>query len=157
MVEICSLLKYNEDIRHRYFFTISSLPWEKATMSHGASWDSVRNIFVHSLGAADWWLDYLQGESKFSKKAYDDYKSIDEIREYMERVEKRMHDYIDTISDDRLKGKFTLKTDEGDTVEVTAEDILTHVFEEEIHHRGEIIALLWRMNVEPPQMGWKGL
>ena len=32
-----------------------------------------------------------------------------------------------------------------------------HVFEEEVHHRGELIALLWQRNVEPPLMGWKNL
>jgi len=25
---------------------------------------------------------------------------------------------------------------------------------EELHHRGEIIAILWQMNFQPPHMGW---
>ena len=29
-----------------------------------------------------------------------------------------------------------------------------HVIIEEIHHRGEIIAILWQMNIQPPDMGW---
>jgi uncharacterized damage-inducible protein DinB len=33
-------------------------------------------------------------------------------------------------------------------------DVLIHVVIEEIHHRGEIIAMLWQMNIEPPDMGW---
>jgi uncharacterized damage-inducible protein DinB len=33
-------------------------------------------------------------------------------------------------------------------------DVLIHVVIEEIHHRGEIIAILWQMNIEPPDMGW---
>ncbi len=43
------------------------------------------------------------------------------------------------------------------TMKITAEDVLIHVFEEEVHHRGELIALLWQMGIEPPSMGWKGL
>jgi uncharacterized damage-inducible protein DinB len=31
------------------------------------------------------------------------------------------------------------------------------MFEEEIHHRGELNALLWQMGIDPPAMGWKGL
>jgi uncharacterized damage-inducible protein DinB len=31
------------------------------------------------------------------------------------------------------------------------------VFEEEVHHRGEFIALLWQMGIEPPMMSWKNL
>jgi uncharacterized damage-inducible protein DinB len=45
----------------------------------------------------------------------------------------------------------------GEVVRVTAEDVLIHVFEEEVHHRGELIALLWQMEIEPPLMGWKYL
>ena len=33
-------------------------------------------------------------------------------------------------------------------------DILMHVIIEQIHHRGEIIATLWQMNIQPPDMGW---
>ena len=50
-----------------------------------------------------------------------------------------------------------MKNDVEEMTKATAEDVLIHVFEEEIHHRGELIALLWQMGVEPPQMGWKGL
>ena len=32
-------------------------------------------------------------------------------------------------------------------------DMLIHVFAE-LHHRGEIIAILWQMDIQPPDMGW---
>jgi uncharacterized damage-inducible protein DinB len=32
--------------------------------------------------------------------------------------------------------------------------VLIHVIAEELHHRGEIIAILWQMNFQPPDMGW---
>jgi len=47
--------------------------------------------------------------------------------------------------------------DYGKPLEVTAEDVLIHVFEEEVHHRGELIAMLWQMGAEPPIMSWKNL
>jgi uncharacterized damage-inducible protein DinB len=73
----------------------------------------------------------------------------------MEHVENRMVGYLDSLSARDLKGKRKVTCDGGETVEVTAEDVLIHVFEEEVHHRGELIALLWQMNIEPPPMGWK--
>src|SRR5207247_2288014 len=36
----------------------------------------------------------------------------------------------------------------------TVKDVLIHVMAEELHHRGEIIAILWQMNIQPPDMGW---
>jgi uncharacterized damage-inducible protein DinB len=32
--------------------------------------------------------------------------------------------------------------------------VLIHVFTEELHHRGEIIVILWQMDIQPPDMGW---
>lgn len=37
---------------------------------------------------------------------------------------------------------------------IKASDVLMHVFTEEVRHRGEIIAMLWQMDVQPPDMGW---
>jgi uncharacterized damage-inducible protein DinB len=50
-----------------------------------------------------------------------------------------------------------VRNDAVETISVTAEDVLIHIFEEEVHHRGELIGLLWQMGVEPPLMGWKDL
>jgi uncharacterized damage-inducible protein DinB len=36
----------------------------------------------------------------------------------------------------------------------TVKDVLIYVITEELHHKGEIIAILWQMNIQPPDMGW---
>jgi uncharacterized damage-inducible protein DinB len=36
----------------------------------------------------------------------------------------------------------------------TVKDVLIHIITEELHHRGEIITILWQMNVPPPDMAW---
>ena len=68
-----------------------------------------------------------------------------------------MQKYLDPPLSGKLVEKYIVRNDLGETVEVTAEDILIHLFEEEVHHRGELFALLWQMDIEPPLMGWKYL
>lgn len=75
----------------------------------------------------------------------------------MEHVETRMRDYFNSLSTGGLEKKYTVTNDANETVEITAEDVLIHVLEEEVHQRGELIALLWQMGIEPPLMGWKEL
>jgi uncharacterized damage-inducible protein DinB len=157
MVDIRKLLEYNETVRHRYFESFARLSWEEFTENREASFHSIRNIFVHTLGAIDHWLDFLQRERLHSKKKYNEYKTFEEVRSYMEHIEKRMLNYLDSLPAGGLDRTFTAKDDDGKSFEITAEDVLIHVFEEEVHHRGELIALFWQMNVEPPPMGWKGL
>lgn len=35
-----------------------------------------------------------------------------------------------------------------------AKDVLVHVFTEELYHRGEIISILWQMDIQSPDTGW---
>jgi uncharacterized damage-inducible protein DinB len=156
LVEVRQLLEYNEKVRHRYFEALAKLPWEEFVKNREASFHSLRNIFIHTLGAIDYWLDFLRKE-KSSYKEFDEYKTVQDVRARMEYVEKRMRDYLNSLPTGGLKKKYSVTNDANETIEVTAEDVLIHVFEEEVHHRGELIALLWQMGIEPPLMGWKEL
>jgi uncharacterized damage-inducible protein DinB len=157
MVKVRELLEYNQNVRHEYFKKLARIPWREFTKNREASFNSIRNIFIHALNAMDYWLDFVQNEDLHSKRKFDEYKTFDEVRAYMEHVENRMVSYLDSLPAKDLKRKHKVTCDGGEAIEVTAEDILIHVFEEEVHHRGELIALLWQMNIEPPPMGWKGL
>lgn len=117
----------------------------------------MKNIFVHTLSAIDYWLDFLQKQNLRSEREYDEYKTLGQIKAYMEHVEKRMHTYLDSLSIQKLQKTYTIKDDDGKAHKITAEDVLIHVFEEEVHHRGEFNALLWQMGIDPPPMGWKNL
>ena len=157
MVDVRKLLEYNETVRHRYLDKLSKLSWEELDKNREASFHSLKNIFVHTLGAVDYWIDFLKKESLRSRMRYDEYLTIKDVKDYMKHVERRTHDYLSSLTTADLKNKFTVKDENSKNRRVTAEDILIHVFEEEVHHRGELIALLWQMDVEPPPMGWKGL
>jgi uncharacterized damage-inducible protein DinB len=157
MVHIQELLEYNHIVRHRYFNSLTKLSWNDFTKNREASFNSIRNIFVHTLSAIDYWLDFLQKEKVLSKRKFDEYRTFDEVGAYMEHVEKRTHDYLRSLSSKGLKKEYTVTGEDHKATRITAEDILIHVFEEEIHHRGELIALLWQMGIDPPSMGWKGL
>jgi len=157
MFEVRQLLEYNDKVRHRYFEALAKLPWDEFVKNREASFHSLRNIFIHTLGAIDYWLDFLQGEKPHPQKKFDEYQTFQDVRERMEYIEKRMRDYLDSLPLGGLGKKYTVTNDANETVEVTAEDVLIHVFEEEVHHRGELIALLWQIGIEPPLMGWKEL
>jgi uncharacterized damage-inducible protein DinB len=157
MVHIKELLRYNETVRHRYFESFIKLSWDEFTENREASFNSIRNIFVHTLSAIDYWLDFLQKQNLRSKRKFDEYRTFDDVRAYMEHVEKRMEDYLDSLTDKGLQKTYPVTGEEHKKTKVTAEDILIHVFEEEVHHRGELIALYWQMGLDPPEMGWKGL
>ncbi len=157
MVDVRELMEYNHIVRHRYFESFVKLSWDEFTRNREASFNSIRNIFVHTLGAIDYWLDFLQKENLRSKRKFDEYRTFDEVRAYMEHIEKRTSSYLQSLSSKWLGKKYKITGEDHKAIMFTAEDILIHVFEEEVHHRGELIALFWQMGIDPPSMGWKGL
>jgi len=157
MVDVRALIDYNTEVRHRYLAALGKLPWDEFTKNREASWNSMRNIFIHTLNAVDHWLDFLRNEKLHVRRDFDDYKTLDDIRLFMTHVEARMQKYLISLTPEELLTKYMVTNDVDERIEVSAEDVLIHVFEEEVHHRGELIALLWQMEIEPPLMGWKYL
>jgi len=153
VVDIKDLLAYNDVERHAFFEAFGEMSWKEFVKNREASFDSIRNIFVHTLNAIDYWLDFLQNEKQCSKKKFTEYKTLKEIEAYMKHVENRMNKYLQSLKPADLKRKYTGKR-EGRPETVTAEDLLVHVFEEEVHHRGELIALFWQMGIKPPLRGY---
>jgi uncharacterized damage-inducible protein DinB len=108
------------------------------------------------MGAMNHWLNFLQGQDMNRHRDFE-YETMSDVQEYAEQVQERMRKYLDSLTQDELVKKFRLVNDAEESIEVTTEDVLIHVVEEEIHHRGELIALLWQIGIEPPLMGWKNL
>jgi uncharacterized damage-inducible protein DinB len=153
MVDIKKLLAYNDAERRAFFKAFAKLSWSEFIKNREASFLSIKDIFIHTLNATDYWLDFLQNENQRSKKKFEEYKTLKEIGAYMQHVENRMTKYVQSLSSEDLKKKYTGRRREKPET-VTAEDILVHVFEEEVHHRGELIALFWQMGIEPPLIGY---
>lgn len=157
MVDVRALIEYNAEVRRRYLATIAKVPWHEFVKNREASWYSMRNIFIHTLGATDHWLDFLQDEKLRVRRDFDDYKTIEDVQAYTDHVEGRMRNYLNSLTSEQLSKKYAVTNDAGERIQITAEDVLIHVFEEEVHHRGELIALLWQVGIEPLLMGWKYL
>lgn len=97
VIEIKQLLEYNEKVRRRYFEALAKLPWDEFVKNREASFHSLRNIFIHTLEAIDFWLDFLKKENVRPKKEFDEYHAFQDVRAYMECVETRMREYFNSL------------------------------------------------------------
>lgn len=154
MIDVVRLLEYSQELRHRYFDTLSDLSWEDVVTDRGASFGSIRNIFLHCVEVLDGYEHFLQGETGFTRYNYDDYDSMEQINDKLTDVESKVNRYLSTVTPKELSRIVERKRRVGPSTIATVEDHLLNVFQEEIHHFGEFIALLWQMGVTPPHMGW---
>ena len=153
VVKIRKFMEYNDVERRAFFKAFSNLSWDEFTKNREASFLSIRNIFIHSLNSTNYWLDFIQGKNRSPNRKFEEYTNLKDIEAYMKKTEEGVHDYIQTLSTKELKKKHLIVTS-GKPEELRTEDILVHVFEEEVHHRGELIALFWQIGIEPPVIGY---
>jgi Pyruvate/2-oxoacid:ferredoxin oxidoreductase gamma subunit len=99
-------------------------------------------------------MDVISGNATYPRINYNDYDNIEKIIDYLEQVESKANTYLNNITPNELTRKIERKLRDGSTSTVTVEDILIDLFQEETHHRGELIALLWQKDVIPPHVGW---
>lgn len=71
----------------------------------------------------------------------------------MESVEARTQKLIGNTSEEKMKEIIEYTRPDGSVYKNSLEGILAHLVLEETHHRGELIALFWQMNIEPPHIG----
>ena len=134
------LLEYSQFLRHKYLETLSKLPWEDVVKDRGASFPSLRDIYLHIVFVVDAYINYgLQGNPNYPNVNYNEYDSIEKITKYLEDVESRANANLSKMTPEELEKN---------------EVVLLDFFQEETHHRGELLALLWQMDVEPPHMGF---
>ena len=144
-MDIKNLFGYNWYSRRQILKSMAELPWDKVVDSCGASFDCVRDIFIHSLQAEQFWIRRLSEKNtegifdiSFSK-----FSDIDSIQEYADKVEVETNEYLKTLTDEKLQSIFEYAGWNGKINRHKIEDFLLHVIEEEIHHRGELLCLYW--------------
>ena len=126
------LLEYSQFLRHKYLETLSKLPWEEVIKDRGASFPSLRDIFLHIVFVVDAFINYiLQGNPNYPSVNYNEYDSIGKITKYLEQVESKANAYLSKVTPKELAIKVERKLRDGSTFLVAVEDILLDLFQEE--------------------------
>ncbi len=150
-----SIYEYNWRVLQDYCDALSKLPPKELGKNREASHHSLRNIFRHILSVHDGWLNVtVQGESAdpaVRKKDFNEALSMDVLRGYMEKIIAKEKRFLSKLTDKDLDRGVQ---PEWKTRPHPLRDALMQVTFEQAHHLGELIALLWQMDVEPPEMTW---
>ena len=152
------LFEYSQALRDRYLEQLAKLPWEEVVKSRGGSFDSLRDIFLHTVDAEDRLVNYviLERTEDWISQSPDMFRDLDSIRKRAEEVESKVKAYVGKLTQAELERKVNMPRRGMPSISVRVEDVLVHAALENIHHFGELIALFWQIDVEPPHMGWIG-
>ena len=157
-MDIKELFNYNWFCRRKFLKSMAEIPWETVTENCGASFGSIRDIFVHSLQVENSMIRRLAYKSEeaiyemwvpsFNSK----FASMKDIQDYADKVETETNNYLSSLSEKKLASIFEFVDKGWDNKKhrFKVEDILIDLVVEEIHHRGELLCIFWQHDIEPP-------
>jgi len=146
--------RYNARVRRRYLAAILALPPAERLKDRGASYPSLQEVFVHVLDGIFWWLQYVaQDRTSEAEQLPARELTPDRLGAELARAERLATEYLDSLEESDLSEEMVCHLTEGGSsseARFPIADVLWHLVEEELQHRGELNALLWQMNVDPP-------
>lgn len=150
---------YNAFVRQKYFDTLSELPEKELRRDRGASFPTLLDILGHSLGGTETWIVRMSALNGEPFKPFDQPRewSLVDVRRYDSSVEGLVSRFFTRLTDKDLDREYLVPKlppwwDEDFTT--TVRSTLLHVIEHELQHRGELNALLWQIDVDPPITDW---
>ena len=143
---------YNTFVRKKYVSLIAKLPRQTLTKDRGASYPSLLDIQTHILDVCKSWLHACEtGEDLPSPKGL----SVAELKKFGEEVNEYVDSFMKKLKPEDLNKSFQFHPGNGErVVTVNTREMLWHMVEEELQHRGELNALLWQDDIEPPVTDW---
>jgi uncharacterized damage-inducible protein DinB len=142
-----------------YLETFAKLPSAELARPRGASYPTLLEILKHSLDGTSSWIERLSainGEVLTQYKCPDQ-PTLADLREYHEATELQIQEFFRRVRPTDLDRDFLvpkLPPWWDDDFQAPVRGTLLHIIEHELQHRGELNALLWQIDVEPPILDW---
>ena len=148
---------FNARSRRGYFAALRKLPHAELARDRGASFPSMLEVLQHSIGAYRFWLERVSptalGPAPAPPGAE---RTLAEVERYDTQVWPEVQRFLDLLTEDGLRR--TIHLEPGGPFSrrhtLSVRDVLWHLVEEELQHRGELNALLWQIDVEAPVFDW---
>jgi len=150
---ILDLYRYNSRVRQKYLRAIWKLPPRQRYRDRGASFPSVVDIYMHVLDAYRWWFrSVYRGDAGFDEYPVGRRYSRSEAERETASVDRLIQKTLREIGPRGLTQNVSWKGRRP--FKISVRRMLLHMAEEELQHRGEMNALLWQLDVDPPVTGF---
>jgi len=150
-----TIVRYNHDCRRRFAdFFVDSVPWDVLVENQETSHQNIANAFMHGCNMEDWWLHFVLPGKAWSGPKYDGFTNAEAMRARVVEVERKTQEFLDGLRPQDLDRRYDVSAAGMGFASATLGDILVETALEDIHHRGEIMAMLWRRDIEPPYVSF---
>lgn len=145
--------RYNAWADRRLYDACAQLSDEEYRKDRKAFFRSIHNTLNHLLIGTRVWLARLtkteHGVKRLDEILYDDFATL---RRACEAEDERLTHYVDGLDGMRLASILEYKTTAGPVGALPIATILSHLFNHQTHHRGQVHAMLTQTGVAAPQL-----
>ncbi len=106
----------------------------------------------HILVVDRYYLADMQGSGRRLVENEIPYPHIAELTEAQARIDRELIAFCDNLREEDLRRIVKIDRKDGMDYRETIGDILTHLFVHQIHHRGQVHAMLAGTEIAPPQL-----
>lgn len=143
------MFDYNHWARDCQLDACRPLSQEQFLRPMGSSHPSLRDTLAHLL-ATEWlWLERWRGRSPRSALAYEEFSTLQAIREHWATVESGVRDYLAALREEALPQPLTYVNLKGETWTYPLWRTLLHVVNHQTYHRGQVTTLLRQLGAQP--------
>jgi uncharacterized damage-inducible protein DinB len=150
---IIDLYEYNSYVRKKYLKAIfDKIPEEERYKDRGTSFPTIVDIFVHMIDNYRFWFLYVYPHKIASfQRLRGEKHTLSELAEENEKIDSYVLNFIHDLKPSDLNNEFSAEgRNYGTVMKLDLRQMLIHMIEEELQHIGEMNALFWQMDIEPP-------
>lgn len=151
---------YNAWMNAKVYDAAGRLGAEEVARDRGAFFGSILGTLNHLVAADLIWLGRLAAHPPFAGRidlsglpAPDNVgfrvaDDLGQLRLVRERLDKTIVDFVDALSDGDIAGPFAYSRTDGSRHRKPLSAVLSHVFNHQTHHRGQVTTLLTQAGVD---------
>lgn len=145
------MAEYNFWMNQKIYQVCSSIPDEQRKQDMGAFFKSIHGTLNHLLYADKAWMGRFTAQLfPVIPMGQDLYADFDELRAEREKIDREILAWVEGLDPDWLSQPFEFNSQiDGKRRVLPSWVFVTHLFNHQTHHRGQVTALIKQLGYEP--------
>jgi uncharacterized damage-inducible protein DinB len=145
-----TMAEYNEWMNQKLYAICAEITDKKRKEDLGAFFKSIHGTLNHLLYGDRAWMGRFTGKTFSGKIGQELYDNFDELRQQRELTDRQIIDWSKTLSSAWLAQPFEYTSNvDGKTRVLPNWVLVTHLFNHQTHHRGQLTTLLSQLGYNP--------
>lgn len=140
---------YNRWMNQKLYAIGAGIPEATRKEDRGAFFKSIHGTLNHMLVTDRIWMGRFTAQPFVARLDQELYAEFDQLRQERDRTDSDILDWAQQLSPDWLEAPFTWTNSSGRSLTHPAWLLVTHFFNHQTHHRGQLTTLLKQLGYDP--------